>query len=398
MNGLFETLDVYLDGNKWRKPALLGLIVILAISLRLIFIEISNSDYTGCFLLWYEQFLKVGRIDAYKEMFFNYSPALPYLIDVMTLFRGIPGVIAVKLIPILFDFVAAAGVMQIVKIKFPKGSIPVLAFGIFLFLPTVFVVSSMWGQFDSIFTAFLVWCFFYLLRERYWLAMLMFSVAFCFKLQAVFFGPILLILLLRRKIPFYQFFLIPVVYFISVVPAWLAGGPLDELLLAYFAQFSNFRELSKAAPNLYSFIPATPPNYDVIVWSGLGIALAVTLGYVFLRWRKWKDLGHVSLGYDVAFFTLFVPFLLPKMHDRYFFTACVFLFILFFYDPRTIGLVLLSQVSSTMAYIVFLTSFPEVITRIAAVFTVLLVAGWIWLFKDHLARVRLSPVKTEGSA
>ena len=384
VNGLFETLDEYLDGNQWRKPTMLVLIVILAISLRLIFVEISNSDYADCFLLWYEQFLKVGRIDSYKEVFFNYSPALPYLIDGMTLFRAIPGVIAVKLIPIFFDFVAAAGVMKIVKIRYPKGSIPLLAFGIFLFLPTVFVISSMWGQFDSIFTAFLVWCFYYLLKERYWLAMLSFSVAFCFKLQAVFFGPILLILLLRRKIPFYQFFLIPVVYFISVVPAWLAGSPLDELLLAYFAQFGNFRELSKAAPNLYSFLPATPPAYEVIVWVGMAIALVVTLGYVILRWRKWRDLGHISLGYDAVFFTLFVPFLLPKMHDRYFFTACVFLFILFFFDTRTIGLVLLSQVSSTMAYIVFLTSFSEVITRIAAVFTVFLVVGWMIRFRKHL--------------
>ena len=179
------------------------------------------------------------------------------------------------------------------------------------------------------------------------------------------------------------------------MPAWLAGGPLDELLLAYFAQFENFRELSKAAPNLYSYLPATPPGYDVIVWIGLVIALVVTLGYVFLRWRKWKDLGQVSLGYDAVFFTLFVPFLLPKMHDRYFFTACVFFFILFFFDPRTIGLLLLSQVSSTMAYIVFLTSFPEVLTRIAAVFTVLLVAGWIGRFKDHLRAVQL-PVVVDG--
>jgi Gpi18-like mannosyltransferase len=396
VNGILTTFEDYLEGSKWRKTLLLFLVILLAMALRLIFISLPNYDYTECFLLWYDQFLKVGRLDAFKEMFFNYSPALLYLIDIMTLFRSIPGLIAVKLIPIAFDFLAAAGVMQIVKIKYPKGAVPLAAFSMFLFLPTVFLVSSMWGQFDSIFSSFLVWCFYFLLKRRNWLAMLSFSIAFCFKLQAVFFGPVLLLLLLRKKIPFFQFFLIPVIFFVSVIPAWLAGGPLDQLLLAYASQFGNFSELSKAAPNLYSFLPATPPGYTAIVWTGLGIALIVTLGYVYLRWRKWMDLGDISLSFDAAFFTLFVPFLLPKMHDRYFFTACVFLFILFFFEPRTVGLTLLGQVSSTIAYIVFLTDFPEVFTKIAAIFTMLLVIRWIWHFKEHLVRLKRIPNGVDG--
>ena len=218
MSGILTTLEEYLEGSKWRKTLFFLLVILWAIALRLILIGLPNHNYTARLLLWCDQFHKVGRIDAFNEMFFDYSPGLLYLIDVTILFRSILGLIAVKLIPIAFGFILAWSVMQIVRVKYPKGLKPLVAFS--LFLPTVFVISSMWNQFYMIYS---------------------------------------------------------------------------------------------------------------------------------------------SLNFNVAFFTPLVPFLLLKMHDRFFLMACVFLLILLFFEPRTAGRALLSQLSSTIANIVFLPDLPEVL-------------------------------------
>ena len=51
---------------------------------------------------------------------------------------------------------------------------------------------------------------------------------------------------------------------------------------------------------------------------------------------------------------LLIPFLLPKMHDRYFYPADVFAIVLAFFRPSFWYIAVLLQVSSTMAYSRFL--------------------------------------------
>lgn len=388
MDSYLSSLEQYFSHAFWRKTGVILVVIVLAVSLRLILFDSVNIDITEVFSIWYNNFLQVGRFDAFGEIFYNYSPATLYLYDIMTLFTFLPAEYGIKIISVLFDFLGGLGVMRIVQLKYPRSAMPLIAFSIFLFLPTVFIDSAMWGQSDIIYTTFLIWSFYFILKQKNWPAMFFFSISFCFKLQAMFFAPVFLILFLRRKFPFYLFFMIPVVYFISNVPAWIAGSPLGKLLTIYFTQFETYQELNRAAPNLYIYFPSHPANYNLIVLIGLVLTLLIVLTYVVLRWRRWQDLGSASLCFDAAFFTLLIPFLLPKMHDRYFYAACLFLFILCFYEFRTIGLMLLGQVSSVLAYIVFLTALPEWFVKIAAPFTLLAVVGLFWHFKQHINELK----------
>lgn len=45
------------------------------------------------------------------------------------------------------------------------------------------------------------------------------------------------------------------VYLVTIIPAWIAGRPLTDLLLIYLGQSQKFKELTKNAPNLYQWIP-----------------------------------------------------------------------------------------------------------------------------------------------
>jgi len=219
------------------------------------------------------------------------------------------------------------------------------------------------------------------LKEKTWLAMFFFAVSFCFKLQSLFLGPLLLILLLRKKLPIYQFLMIPVVYFMSLVPAWIAGAPLKKLLLTYLTQFGTYHELSKRAPNLYAYFGSDIPQYNAIVIGGIILTLILILGYVYLRTFRWKDLGAKSLVYDAALFTFMIPFLLPKMHDRYFYVGSVFLLLLCFYEVRMLGVLILSQIGSLLAFIPYFSGWSPVFVMVGSPFMLLAVIGLVVHFR-----------------
>jgi Gpi18-like mannosyltransferase len=385
MHEMISTINDYFSAKKIRKTMLIVVLILLALALRLFFFNITNEDLSVVFARWYTTLLKIGRIDAFKDIFYGYTPPNVYLIDIMTLFRFIPTDQAIKIIPLVFDFFGAWGLWKILRLKFPEGPMPWVGFFSLLFLPTVFVDSAVWGQFDGIYTSFLIWSFFFILREKKLLAIIAFSIGLTFKLQALLLGPIFLVLMFRRKFPFYLWLAVPAVYFISVVPAWLSGGPLLKLLAVYFRQFETYRDVSKRAPNFYAYLKANflDGYYQPIVLIGLAITAIIICGYLFLRWKRWKDMSALSLCYDAAFFTLVIPFLLPKMHDRYFYAAGIFLLILFFHTGKTLLLPLLSQISSLLAFIPYFTGWSDVFVMIAVPFTLAAVAGLLYYINQH---------------
>jgi len=371
-------------------------LIFLAIALRLVLFYISSGDINEFFGIWYDTFINAGRVAAFKEIFYDYSPAYLYLVDISTLFRFIPKEQAIKLISLLFDFLAASAVYKITAWKFPQSDFKWLGFFATLFIPTVFVESGMWGQNDIIYAAFLLWSFCYILKEKLFPAVLFFSIAISFKLQAVFFAPIFLILFTKKKFPFHLFFVIPIVYFVSLIPAWLAGAPLTKLIMAYFNQYGVYGDLSLNAPNIYAFINPNDPN-DHLKTIGLILTGLVVGAYIILRWRKWKDVGSLSLCFDAVFFTTLIPFLLPKMHERYFFAAGLFLMVLAILDHKYLWAFSLMQASSLFSYLPYFSNWSVVYVQIGAGINVILILGLIFFYLEYvksLPPVPLPEVKT----
>lgn len=361
--------------------------ILIGIAIRILFLYIVSPDITVFEGVWYDHFIDVGRIDAFKDIFYNYQPPLLYLIDITTLFRFVPKEISIKTISIIFDFFAAFGVYRVVELRFPKNYQKWTGFFATLLLPTVFIESSMWGQSDIIYTCFLIWSLYFLMKKNNALAILSFSVAFAFKLQAVIFIPIFVLLLFKKKFPFWMFFIVPIVYFISVVPAWLAGSPLDKLLTIYFTQFNTYYSLSMRAPNLYIFI--NPGNsFDLIVRIGLAITFLVVLIYLLLRILKFKDLSAESLCLDAAMLTIFIPFLLPKMHERYFFAGGLFLLVLAFFNRKLIWAAVLSQASSIISFIPYFSGWSDIFAKVGAILNVFLIIGLLFYFFDYQKEIR----------
>src|SRR5215211_6676268 len=109
----------------------------------------------------------------------------------------------------------------------------------------------------------LVAAIYFAIRQRPGLSLLFFSIALAFKLQAVFLFPVFIVLFLKGRLPLYSFLIIPATYVISILPAYLLGRPLMELLTTYPAQAALYRNvLTLNAPNLYQWLPNYPELFE----------------------------------------------------------------------------------------------------------------------------------------
>ena len=230
-------------------PITLALLFGLAIWVRWQGLNTTNSDLKDFFFPWYDTIAQRGGFAALRDTSFsNYSPPYLYLITITTYFPVIPKIIAIKFFPLLFDILCAFAIYKIARI-FQGKRVAWIAFFAALLAPSVWVNSAWWGQCDSIFTAFLLFSILFLLKEKPLWALVMFSIAFCFKIQAVFLAPFILMMFITRRIPWKWLFVPVGVYALMMLPALIAGQPVFPLLTVYLRQsdklFSAHEECSE---------------------------------------------------------------------------------------------------------------------------------------------------------
>jgi Gpi18-like mannosyltransferase len=340
-------------GDRLSDSSIFAIAVVLALILRGQCLSFESEDYRIYLLVWYDFIQSHGGVQALKETFANYSPPYLYwLVFAATALAGVPKVIAIKLLAVIFDFVCAGFVYGIVRLQYPTGKRAIAAFCTILFLPTVFLNSSLWGQCDSIYTTGVVACLYFLLRQRLVFAFLSLGLGFAFKQQALFFVPLLLILWAKGQVKGWMFLMLPATYLVAVLPAWGVGRSLPDLLQIYTGQIEGYRHLTKNAPNLYQWI--SNRHYDVMVPLGIVLTVIVLLGLGWRVWRSRTDLTPDRLLQLALTIVFLVPFLLPKMHERYFFMADVLSVVVAFYRPKFFWMPILIQLSSLLTYTDFL--------------------------------------------
>jgi Gpi18-like mannosyltransferase len=139
-----------------------------------------------------------------------------------------------------------------------------------------------------------------------------------------------------------------------MMPAVLIGRPIIELLTIYFSQANTYHMLSMNAPNIYLVIPSISYNSGLII--GIATAILVALTWTAIYAIKIKEFTPQTILLCGLVAVAFMPFFLPKMHDRYFYLAEVFSFLVAFYIPRLWWTALGYQVVSGLVYFVFLHS------------------------------------------
>jgi len=340
--------------NIFSSPIFIGLLVLLSLVIRWRGLPLISLDMQKLFD-WYGFILKRGFINAFKENFALYTPAYLYLLWLATLVNGIVSrVTLIKLISISFDILSAFFVYKIIWLKYPHSRVPWLAAALAFSLPTVILNSSYWGQCDSIYTSFLLACLYFLLTERPIWAIFFFSLAFTFKLQAVFLLPFLAVYTLRKKIPWWSYLLIPGVYIAFALPTIFAGRPWLEVLGIYATQTDKFPKWSVTLPSIYLPLQGSVPLTKPLTLITVALAAVIVLIWVYLAWKKREKDGYNPFILTALASAALVPFILPRMHERYFYLQDLTALIAAFFMPELWFLPILSQVISVMSYGPFL--------------------------------------------
>lgn len=293
----------------------LAAVTVIGLSIRAILRTVTTMDWEMYWDPWISDLKEMGFSYLATDRY-DYTPTFIYILWVISKLPINP-MTAYKAIHITLDFVAAAIMGKLIWKATGSSLKGIVSYGLMLIVPTIWANSALWAQCDIIFMTFLLLCFYYLFEERPCLAMFFYGMAFVFKLQSLFIFPFLVILWVNKKVQIKHFLWIPTLYFLSIVPAWIAGRPLMELINIYMAQGAqDVWSLSIKWPNIYQIIG----NQHFLLeyasagtWLILGILMCILFAMAQKRYRITKEF----IVQMALFFAILTPYFLPHMHERY---------------------------------------------------------------------------------
>jgi hypothetical protein len=185
------------------------------------------------------------------------------------------------------------------------------------------------------------------LKRKSVLSLALFALAFSFKAQAFFFAPFLFMLFVQGEITLSAFAIVPLVCAVMLVPAILVGVDWQVAATTYIRQGQAYHILSEHAPNLYYLFGDHFYGPGVVL--GLILAAVVCFALALLPRLRNMTLDINTRLLAATMFLAVAPFLLPKMHDRYFFAADLTSIVLAVYIPRLWIVPIILQISSLSA-------------------------------------------------
>ena len=293
----------------------LAALTLIGLSIRVILRVVITDDWLMYWDPWISDIKEMGFSYLATDRY-DYTPTFIYILWVISKLPMNP-MTAYKGLHCILDFVAAAILGKMIYKVTGSRRKGVLSYGLFLIVPTIWANSALWAQCDIIFMTFLLLCFYYLFADRPCRAMFFYGMAFVFKLQSLFIFPFLVILWVNKKVDLKHFLWIPALYFLSIVPAWIAGRPLMELINIYMAQGAqDVWSLSIKWPNIYQIIGN---QFFLLEYASAGtwLILGILMVIMFAMAQKHYRITSEFIVQMALFFAILTPWFLPHMHERY---------------------------------------------------------------------------------
>jgi len=289
-------------------------LIIIGLIIKIFLLPINTGDYVVFLKPWLEFIKANGYFASLKYGFYDYAPSYIYILVIIAKI-GLNPLYSVKIISIIFEYLAAFIIGKIAFQKFKNNLVIWIALAVIPLLPTVILNSSYLSQCDSIYAAFTLLSIYFILKKDQLVSVMFLGIAFSFKMQTAIILPFFYILMLRGKINWYTFLFIPLVFILSLIPAWTLGRPFLDLINVYASQTNHYQYLTLNFPNIYIWI--SNDYYVPAKITGIILTVLVTLlsGY-FLGNKKYVFSFEIWIKF--AFLTaIIVPFILPGMHERY---------------------------------------------------------------------------------
>lgn len=388
-----------------------GLTMAVLMLARTAMLDYETADYTT-FLSQWTQVFREGGFHTLAENVGDYNLIYQYIL--LGISRvPIKDLYMIKWVTVVFDFLLALTMMQAAKhYGGKKMGLPVLLTT--LALPTVLLDGACWGQCDPVYVTFIILSLYMLETDRPYRAAIALAVAFAFKLQTIFFFPVVLLGLIHKRYKIRHALAFFAAYLVTMLPAMAAGRSFMDALAVYANQSMGqyYDRLTYNASNLYLFFPmiefASSQEYT---WMRYIEGLDVKATNPYLTFPLMPDLQHAALYACVIltliaviywlihykevtpemtltlalFFALFLPFVMPKIHERYFFMADMLavLYAVKRADRRFVPVLVVG--SSLMSYMPYLTRQRPVDERWLAL---MMLAALIVVSHDLLQNMR----------
>ncbi len=291
-----------------------------AFMIRWKLMPIESADYFGFLEKWMQEIRDNGGFSSLSIEISNYTSPYMYIMTLLSYISS-NDLYALKLVSVFFDYMTSIAVFLILWEMTGNIRKSILGMAVLLLSPTVILDSAYWCQCDIIYTCFLLYSFYFFLRDDSNKSMIFFAISFAFKLQSLFLLPFYIVMWLKKKtIRVRHLLWVPVIYFVSALPAWIAGRNLGDLLGIYFDQSGTYPWGTLEYPNIYALLgEAMPDLRHAAEVSGAGMyATIMILGCIAYYLYNKDVMLTQELTVTLALFMVAVTvYGLPHMHDRY---------------------------------------------------------------------------------
>ncbi|MDE3015349.1 MAG: hypothetical protein KGI29_00290 [Pseudomonadota bacterium] len=364
--------------------------------------DVTSNDYRAFIDRWLFVIRYYPGIH-YAASGSNYTPFYIYMMGVFDrLFPTLAMLHAVKWLSFLGDVFAGFWLWRIIALCNHHPLLPPAAVTLLWLAPSVVLNSTAMAQCDSWWVGMLLAAMYYVGKQRPSMALFWGGMAFAFKLQAVFLAPLLLILVLEGIVPWKKLWILPAAYLLICLPAWMEGVPMSKLLLVYWRQFHTYGNITETG-NIYVWLPLHY-SYETMRDAGLIFSAAAAAGLVTWTHRRWpRQPTPIHYLLLAALFSTLMPFILPKMINRYFLAGDVLTLVIATLRPCWFLPALLMQCASILTFQSWQLDVAQRLTglddwsrfRIAAVLYAAAIALLLWLCQRYVWK--LEPTGGNGT-
>lgn len=205
-----------------RTLALVGGVMTLTMAARVSMLDYISSDYQSFLVLWLDAFRK-GGFATLGENVGDYNLIYQYILLLISK-APLKDLYLIKLFSVIFDYALARHVARGRPFRWRKGESADAAHR--ADLPTVLINGACWGQCDAVYVFFIVMSLCDMKTRKPVRAAAMLAIAFAFKLQTIFFFPIVLLGLIHGEYKPKHALVFALAYLATTVPALIAGRSL----------------------------------------------------------------------------------------------------------------------------------------------------------------------------
>jgi Gpi18-like mannosyltransferase len=298
------------------------------------------------FTSWFQNVAENG-IHSLYDTWCDYPPFNAYIFWVfgslakyLSLFGTSALIYVLKLPANIFD-VATSTLIYLFLRKRTDFKKSLFATSLYLFNPATIFNTSIWGQYDAIYTFFLVLSLIFVLESKPRLSAAIYAIALLTKPQSIALAPLIFYLIIKKyglEKFITSIFALAATILIVIIPfKW--DNPVTFLFNIYLAGYSGYQYTTINAFNIWAFIGFWESdtqsfiylNFFIIGW----ILLACSAMFaIFVLHKRFKTSGEVLILF-VGFFLLFSFFMLPtRIHERYLFPAISILTMMFPFSEK----------------------------------------------------------------